>query len=271
MVGRNISADCKLAAIRLHETGLLPLETILDCCRFSRRTWFWVIKLWRETGNVIRLGRIHRGRPRILETDDIQYLLRLIRNHPDYFLDEMLNLLQTNRFISVHFTTVFCKLKRAGMSRKKLKRIAIKHNEERQANFVVRMAQYQPEELGFMDEVSKDARTTRRNSGWSKTGKQAEKKQVFVRGRRTSMEALLTLDGIVAGTVVEGSMTKIAFIEYLELIVVSFSCIQIAYMSHNHIADAFVFCSSWTTFCPCHGQCEDTSWWCNSWAGWPIW
>ena len=152
MVGRNISADCKLAAIRLHETGLLPLETILDCCRFSRRTWFQVIKLWRKTGNIICLGRIHRSCPCILETDDIQYLLRLIRNNPDYFLDEMLNLLQTNRFISVQFTAIFRELERAGMSRKKLKRIAIERNEERRANFVARMAQYQPEELGFMDE-----------------------------------------------------------------------------------------------------------------------
>jgi hypothetical protein len=153
-----------------------------------------------------------------------------------------------NCFISVHFTTIFCELECAGMSQKKLKCIAIERNEERQANFVVRMAQYQPEELGFMDEVSKDARMTRRSSGWSKKGKRAEKKQVFVRGRRTSTKALLTLVGIVAGTVVEGSMTKAGFIEYLELIVVSFSCIQIAYMSHNPITDALVFCLSWTAF-----------------------
>jgi transposase len=157
MVGRNISADCKLAAIRLHERGLPPLETILDCCRFSRRTWFRVIKLWRETGHVIHLAEIRRGRPRILDTKDIQYLLQLVKNNPDYFLDEMLNLLQTNRFISVHFTTIFRELKCAGMSRKKLKRIAIERNEERRADFVARMAQYQPEGLRFMDEVSKDA------------------------------------------------------------------------------------------------------------------
>ena len=120
------------------------------------------------------------------------------------------------------------------------------------------MPQYQPEELRFMNEVLKNAQTTRRSSGWSKKGKWAEKKQVFVRGR-TSTEALLTLDRIVAGTAVEGSMTKAGFIEYLELIVVSFSCIQIAYMSHNPITDAFVFCLSWTAFCPCHAQCKDTS------------
>src|ERR1700729_339578 len=105
----------------------------------------------------------------------------------------MLNLLQMNCFISVHFTTIFRELECACMSQKKLECIAIERNEERQANFVVRMAQYQPEELRFMDKVLKDVQTTRRSSGWSKKGKWAEKKQVFVRGRRTSTEALLTL------------------------------------------------------------------------------
>jgi len=108
----------------------------------------------------------------------------------------------------VHYTTVFHELKQAVMSHKKLKWIAIEHNEPWQADFVCRMAQYKPEELGFLDETSKDEWTTRRIHGWSKKGRHTQKKQVFIRGRRVSTEALLTLNGIVAGTVVEGSMTR---------------------------------------------------------------
>jgi len=44
---------------------------------------------------------------------------------------------------------------------------------------------------------------------------------VFVRGRRVSGEGLLTLDGIVASTVVEGSMTREKFLYFLEHTVVS--------------------------------------------------
>ena len=46
-------------------------------------------------------------------------------------------------------------------------------------------------------------------------------KQVIVQRHCVSAEALLTLDGIVAGTVVEGSMMKAIYLEYLELNVVS--------------------------------------------------
>jgi transposase len=218
---RKVSRDVKIAAIKLNERGLLELQDILDCCGFSMRTWYRVLKLWRETGDVINPTKSLRGRLRSLDRNDVEYLLRLIRQNPDYFLDELLYLLKTNRFISVHYTTIHQELERAGVSRKKLKWIALERDETRHADFVRRMAQYSPEEIGFLDEMSKDERTPGRRYGRSKKGTRAEKKQVFVRGRRTSTEALLTLDGIVAGTVVEGSMTKALFLEYLEFTVVS--------------------------------------------------
>jgi transposase len=217
---RKISRDCKIAAIRLFERHLLPLEDILECCGFSERTWYRILKLWNETGDVVKPGKTRRGRIRNLDKEDVQYLLRLVRQNPDYFLDELLHLLKTNRFISVHYTTIHRELERAGMSTKKLKRIALERDEERRADFIARMAQYSPEEIGFLDETSKDERTVGRRRGRSKKGKRAERKQPFVRGRRTSTEALLTLDGIVSGTVVEGSMTKAGFLEYLEFNVV---------------------------------------------------
>lgn len=228
---RKISRDVKIAAVRLYERGLLDLEDILDCCGFARRTWFRVLKLWRETGDVVPEAQTIRGRVRNLDHEDIAYLLELIRDNPDYFLDELLHLLETNRFISVHYTTIFRELERLNVSRKKLKKIAIERDEERRADFIARMAQYSPEELGFIDEMSKDGRSIGRRYGRSRKNTRAQKKQVFVRGRRTSTEALLTLDGIVAGTVVEGSMTKELFIEYLEFNVVS-------YISYIHLSES---------------------------------
>src|SRR5882762_2767359 len=125
MVYHKISANCKLAAIRLYDSRLLSLDFILSYCGFSRRTWFRVIKLWQETGHVIQHRVPQHGHLRILDTEDIQYLLHLIQFNPDYFLDGLLKLLAQNQFISVHYTTVFHELKQAGMSHKKLKWIAI--------------------------------------------------------------------------------------------------------------------------------------------------
>ena len=219
---RTLSRDLKIAAIRLFESGLLPISDILLCCGFSRRTFYRILNLWRSTGDVIADQPTRRGTARTLNRDDVQYLIQLVRANPDYFLDELLNLLKTNRFISVHYPTIHRELVNAGMSHKRLQRIALERNEALRAAFIVRMAQFNPSELGFIDEVSKDDRTIGRRYGRSKRGTRARRSQPFVRGRRTSTVGLLTLDGFVSGTVVEGSLTKAALLRWLEFSVVRF-------------------------------------------------
>ena len=118
-----------MAAIRLYERDLLPLPDILDCLQFSKRTFYRILDLWRTTGNVVKRTYGIRGRPRILHYNDIDYLKRLIRHRPDWFLDELLFLLKTNWFVSAHYTTVHRELVRAGVSLKKLKKIAVERNE----------------------------------------------------------------------------------------------------------------------------------------------
>jgi hypothetical protein len=55
MVNRQISRDLKIAAINLYEHGYLLLKDILACVGFSRSTFFRILKLWRTTGDVVRV------------------------------------------------------------------------------------------------------------------------------------------------------------------------------------------------------------------------
>lgn len=217
---RKISRDLKLAAMRMHDQGILSVPDIIDCLQIGRRTFYRILDLWRTTGDVVRHTNGVRGRPRLLHFDDIDYLRRIIRARPDWFLDELLELLETNRFISAHYSTIHRELVRAGVSTKKLKKIALERNENLRADHIRHMAQYSPEQLGFLDEISKDERTSSRSRGRSRKGTRAVKKGVFVRGRRFSAEGLLTIDGMVANTVVEGSMTRDRFLQFLEFTVV---------------------------------------------------
>lgn len=251
---RHISRDVKLAAIRLHNLGLLPLENILLAVGFSESTFYRILALWNETGDVVKPQKTHLGRPRSLDYDDIKYLLILVRDNPDYFLDEFLGLLQTNRFISVHYTTIHRELERAGMSRKKLKRIAQERNEDRRAAFVIEMAQYTSDQIGFIDETSKDRRTPSRGYGRSRKGRRVSQKQEFVRGRRVSTEALLTLDGMVSGTAVEGSMTRAMLLDWLEFSVVSVQIHLLSLCSHIGKAAKMLRISG-SIECASDGQC----------------
>jgi transposase len=112
---------------------MIQLEDILDCVGFSQRTFYRSLRIYRETGHVARVPSTLRGRPRKLSHDDLDYILSLVNHRPDWFLDELLGLLEHNRFISVHFATIYRELVRAGVSLKKLKKIAMERDEDLRA------------------------------------------------------------------------------------------------------------------------------------------
>ena len=75
---RKISRDLKVAAMRMHDQGILPVAAIIDCLQISERTFYRVRELWVTTGDVVcRTHGIH-GRPRTLHFDNIDYLRRII-------------------------------------------------------------------------------------------------------------------------------------------------------------------------------------------------
>jgi transposase len=274
MGNRKISPDLKFAAMKMYEKGLMDLDDILDCVGFKERTFYRVLRLYRDTGEVVRPNSNLRGRPRKLDFDDSNYLVTLVNHRPDWFLDELDGLLATNRFMSVHWTTIQRTLERAGISVKKIRRIAQERNEDVCADFVRQMGQYGPEEIGFLDEFSKDERTLHRRRGRSKKGTRSVMRGAFVRGRRVSGEGLLTLDGIVASTVVEGSMTRDKFLFFLEHSVVSlriqlpFSFFMPVTRNGSVLAnlnlyahlDAIDNTIPRAIECPRYGQCPNSPW-----------
>ena len=254
---RKISCNLKLAVIRLYKHEILPLWDILDIMHLSRRTFFRILKLWCETGDVVthKYGNL-AGWPRILNFDDIYYVLQLVRLRPDWFLDELLELLKTNCFISIHYVTIHRELQRVGVSYKKLKHIASEHNEEARNNYIAHISQYEPEEVGFLDETAKNDKTAAQANGHAKKGHRATMKQRFVHGTHLSATVLLTVDGIVASTVVEGSMNREMYLEFLEYHVVSVEHLLFTQSNFDlalHCSDAPYLCLPRSFECAYHG------------------
>src|SRR5688572_11904093 len=75
--------------------------------------------------------------------------------------------------------------------------------------------QYQREQLIFLDESAKDDRTISRRYGYSEINTRAVKKVVFIRGKRYTLLPALSLDGIIAVDIMEGSCTKEKFKEFV--------------------------------------------------------
>jgi hypothetical protein len=107
--------------------------------------------------------------------------------------------------------------------------------------------------LMFIDEMAKNDRTTGRPKGWSLRGRRCIQRRAFIHGKRYSILPVLTLDGIVAHNIVEGSVNTEHLIKFLKEHVVSVGLsipivLQILHRSLSQILipDHEVFSSSTT-------------------------
>ena len=175
-----ISPDIKRAAITIYKNNLMDLDNILDCLDMSESTSFHALQQYWETVDIEQPKSTTHGRPWKLHFDDLSYMTASINHCPDWFLDELLGLLDMNWFISVHFTTIYWELEHAGVSLKKLWWIAKECDEDLHADFVRTMGQYQPEEIGFLDQFSKDEHMLHQHCGQAKRGKCAMMWGAFV-------------------------------------------------------------------------------------------
>jgi hypothetical protein len=63
------------------------------------------------------------------------------------------------------------------------------------------------------------------------------------------------MDGMISSTVVEGSMTRVIYLEYLEFSVVSHCQFLLYFSGIVLLSDSTVHAVSWKSKCPGNGQC----------------
>ncbi|CAG8816315.1 31008_t:CDS:2, partial [Gigaspora margarita] len=97
-----------------------------------------------------------------------------------------------------------------------ISKLAKERNEVDRNNFILRMSQYIPSQLVFLDETAYDRRTLSRCYGWNFSGLRARKYTFFVRGRRFTIEGALCINGFLAYCIQEGSMNSIDYENFIE-------------------------------------------------------
>jgi hypothetical protein len=92
----------------------------------------------------------------------------------------------------LHITTIYNTLGRAGISLKKLRRVAQERNEDLHIDYMRKMAQYSPDGLVFLDEVHRDKndRTPQRFNGRAKNSA----KELSLPALNTSSSSLFSLN-----------------------------------------------------------------------------
>src|SRR6202789_4344935 len=158
-----------------------------------------------------------QSRRRQLTSMDLSFIRGLLHQRHAIYLDEIQEQLRIRRSVNISLSTLSRTLHRLHFSHKDVSGHALERNSELRAVFMNRIADQVPDPnmLMFGEEASKDERTLARRRGWSLRGTRCIQRKCFVRGRRFSILPILSLDGIIAYDIIEGSVTSERFVHFL--------------------------------------------------------
>jgi len=217
------SVDLKARIPYMHYSLGYTVKEICGILNLKKTTVYETLRYYTTHGVCYNPNARSRGRRRHLTSTDISFICSLISQHNTVYLDEIQEELLTRRCVQVSISTLTRTLRRLQFTNKDVSGRALERNEEQCAIFMNQIADIvtDPNMLMFGDEAAKDERTSARKRGWALRGSRCIQRKRFVRGRRLSILPILTLDGIIAYDIIEGSVTSERFLQFLRELVVS--------------------------------------------------
>jgi hypothetical protein len=102
------------------------------------------------------------------------------------------------------------------LSHKSISKEARERDEFLRAAWQVEYGDIPMEAFLWLDESGVNDRTNQRTEGWSTMGRACVRRDTFIRGQRYSILPALSVDGIVALDIFEGSVNKEKFIRFIQ-------------------------------------------------------
>lgn len=196
----------------VHNKSASEIAELAGC---SERTVYTVLRNHRDyqqTGNPFARTR---GRARILDQGDITYVTSLLQANPTLYLDEIQERLAEARGVEASLATLSRVLRRLDITHKRVAKSAIERDELVRATWQAEYGDIPAESFVWLDESSIDNRTSQRTEGWAPRGVACVRRATFIRGERFSLLPALSLDGIIALDIFEGSVNKERFIAFV--------------------------------------------------------
>jgi hypothetical protein len=147
---------------------------------------------------------------------DMDFLSGLLDSRPSLFLDEIQDSLSEVHEIDVSVATISHALAHLGTTKKLVSKEALERNELLRAMWQAEVGLYPPEYFIWLNESSSDDITMHRTGGWASMGCACVQRATFLRGKWYSILPALSLEGIIAMDLFEGSVTKEKFISFLQ-------------------------------------------------------
>jgi transposase len=218
----SLSPDLKERIIKWYFEDGLTYRDIRDQGRVSLGIISNTIRNYHEFGEVKNPFRRQTGRPSYVNDEDMAFIESTLTANPSIFLDELQKRLYDSRNLDISLATISRAQRSAQYSRKYITKASAERDAELRSVWEIAMAEYtNPDVFIFLDESAVDNKTVHRSHGWSQVGRPCVRRMTFLRGKRYSVLPALTMDGIIALEIFEGSITKEKFLSFLRTHLVS--------------------------------------------------
>ena len=165
---------------------------------------------YKATGLVAFASQKH-GPAKLLSDFEQEFLLESLIVNPSTYLSELCEQLEEATGRVVHPSTICRTIQHFGMTRKKVRTIAMQRSEDRRAEFIAEISQFDPDMLIWLDETGSDRRNSIRAYGYAFRGLTPVRHPLRVGGKRISAIGVMTTGGIEDAYIVEGGVNGDVF------------------------------------------------------------
>ena len=210
-----VSLELHKCIVAWHHKLNMSTNDIIHLSNHFDKTVCNVLKTYQDHNEFMQPFTQPRVRKQLLDHDDLNYLEVILLAEPGLFLDELQEKLHTVRDIAVSISTLSCTLSHLAIPHKSIAKEAAEQNEDLCATWQIAMAQYDPQQVVFIDEAGVDDQTNFHKNGWAPLGQACMCCTSFLRGQKYSILPGLSVDGIITLDIFEGSVNREHFLMFL--------------------------------------------------------
>ena len=143
-------------------------------------------------------------------------ILHLVLERPGLYLWEIKQELKLLFNLDVSPAALCRFLKRNNFSRKKMQLVALQRDQDLRATYAIDVSLYPRHCLVFVDETGCDRRDSLRRYGYTIRGRRLKCQKLLVRGKRVSVIAAMSIEGILCLKMVHSTVTGDIFLDFVQ-------------------------------------------------------
>lgn len=191
------------------------IEEVTRALYVSHSTVERVVSLYQTTGEVTPAQQRH-GPCRTLDESDQLIVLESFLNNPGIYLREVQEELLKASGKLVSWPTICRTAKQLGLSRQKMKKVAIQRSDILRAQYMAEMEAFDPNMLVFIDETGSDRRKTMRQFGYGIRGLTPTSPHLLCYGDCISAISVISMRGVEDAYLVEGNVDGDMFLRFVQ-------------------------------------------------------